>query len=261
MHTCAGFFPHAQVPEIVTRESELAEASRKRAALEQNMADKDSSSKWLYLKKHQDTVAQDPLRSQKVGWDAVPLMNIPRIIAAISNPPPPPPPEWGAPGGEGGVKRPQTLHRFRRVVEQSNMAMQLLGRVNDVLGGKRAEGAVPAAAPQAPSHPMPRQPAGPPPVAYPQQPVTQGYPQQPPGQMYPPQMYQQQGYAPQPQAYAPGYAQPAGYPGGYGAPAPFAAPPGTKVTMVQKKIGNKVVMIPAYEVMDQTQQMGGTMGR
>lgn len=86
---------------------------------------------------------RDPLRSKK-GWDTVPLMHVPRIIAAISNPPPAPPKREGSAGGAGGgqpTARPQTLHRFKRVVEQSNMAMQLLNRVNDALQAGPSRGA------------------------------------------------------------------------------------------------------------------------
>ena len=84
---------------------------------------------------------QDPLRPKQSGWDAIPLMHVPRIIAAISNPPPPPlrTVRYGPDGvtplppGASPTSRPQTMVRFKRVVQQSAMAMQLLNRVNDAL--------------------------------------------------------------------------------------------------------------------------------
>ena len=85
--------------------------------------------------------SQDPLRPKQSGWDAIPLMHVPRIIAAISNPPPPPlrTVRYGPDGvtplppGASPTSRPQTMVRFKRVVQQSAMAMQLLNRVNDAL--------------------------------------------------------------------------------------------------------------------------------
>jgi len=48
-------------------------------------------------------------------------MHVPRIIAAISNPPPPP----KLPPGSQSNRRPQAMVRFKRVVQQSSMAMQV----------------------------------------------------------------------------------------------------------------------------------------
>ena len=48
-------------------------------------------------------------------------MHVPRIIAAISNPPPPPQHTPESPSN----RRPQALVRFKRVVHQSTMAMQV----------------------------------------------------------------------------------------------------------------------------------------
>ncbi|EFJ43577.1 hypothetical protein VOLCADRAFT_96185 [Volvox carteri f. nagariensis] len=120
--------------------------------------------KWLYVAKHQETIGRDPLRPKADAWQKVPIMNIPRIIAAISSPPPPPPPGDGSSAGggltaEGKPKRPQVMHRFRRVVDQSTMAMNLLNRVQDVLhngpggGGSAAASAGPASPARVPSTP------------------------------------------------------------------------------------------------------------
>jgi hypothetical protein len=240
--------------------------------------------KWLYIQKHVETVAQDPLRKKQSGWDSVPLMTIPRIIAAISNPPPPPPQPAASsvPGPDGTPvavtppRRPQTLHRFKRVVEQSTLAMQLLGRVNDVLqsrkpatGGSGGSETPPEASPPPPVMASAVQPQVlmPPPGMVMQQ-------QQPPmdhaaaaGAAAAHQAYMQayqagyQQYAAYAQQYsqqypAPGpYGAPQGYggalPPGYGMPTPqgYAYPPpglphsgsvSHVPAMYQKKVGNKV---------------------
>jgi len=118
----------------VTAESAEGEAAKRRL---QEQASKDrAQDKWLFLQKHADTIAQDPLRPKAAsGWDNVPLTDIPRLLAAISNPPPPPPTNNNA----GAQKRPQTMQRFRRVVDQSNMAVRLLGRVGSELGQQQQQ--------------------------------------------------------------------------------------------------------------------------
>ncbi len=272
--------------EITTQESQEAELARLVAKKE--LLELATQDKWLYLQKHHETVAKDPLRAtHKANWEAVPLMHIPRIIAAISTTP-------AAPGGDGpgakqpdgACRRPQSLQRFKRVVQQSNMAMQLLERVNDMLekgkaggpgapagnggggnggaaGGGAAGGGGGAAAPDAEAARAQASAAAA--AALQQQQLQQQ------------QAAQQQQQAQQQAAYVQAYqmglqaAQPgqqpymyayAWAPGAPGAPAGSPAgslsalPPGAvvypgqqphmAVAMVQKRIGNKIVQVPTY---------------
>ncbi|KAF5833894.1 hypothetical protein DUNSADRAFT_9641 [Dunaliella salina] len=122
--------PSAQITpkeSIVTAESAEGEAAKRQL---HEQASKDHA-------QHADTIAQDPLRAKAAsGWDNVPLTDIPRLLAAMSNPPPPPPP---MDNNGGAQKRPQTMQRFRRVVDQSNMAVRLLGRVGSELGQQQQQ--------------------------------------------------------------------------------------------------------------------------
>lgn len=59
------------------------------------------------MQKHQETIGRDPLRPKADAWQKVPIMNIPRIIAAISSPPPPPPSSAAGLDAEGKPLRPQ----------------------------------------------------------------------------------------------------------------------------------------------------------
>jgi hypothetical protein len=83
---------------------------------------------------------------QPSSWDTIPLMEIPRIVKALTVAPPPPPPQVSRPAaaaaaGDGSVvaaagqessaqhnqpARPQTKARFRRVIQQTQQAMALL---------------------------------------------------------------------------------------------------------------------------------------
>jgi hypothetical protein len=80
---------------------------------------------------------------QHSSWDTIPLMDIPRIVKALTVAPPPPPAPAVAPangsnkgecmataGHEGSAvpvpMRPQTKARFRRVIQQTQQAMALL---------------------------------------------------------------------------------------------------------------------------------------
>lgn len=265
--------PPPPPPEIHTAESAEAEAAKAKAKADVEAAYKQE--KWLYLQKHVETIAKDPLRAgRKTGWDTIPLMHIPRIIAAISNPPAPPQAVEvavaGAAGAEGPeapgtvCRRPQSLQRFKRVVEQSNMAMQLLTRVNEVLEkGKASSDAADSGATAAR--------AGQATVAAAQQQQLEQQ-QQEQLQLQQQQQMQMQQQAAYQQAYQAGLQQSSAYAAYYqygaqsghmGMPAPgampgmpyyppgyqpagFAAPPGLVATMVQKKVGNKVVYIPAY---------------
>ncbi|KAG1676077.1 hypothetical protein FOA52_014942 [Chlamydomonas sp. UWO 241] len=227
---------------IPTEEAPVAAAERESAAALDAFAfaAANDPSNFLYIKKHNETVAKDPLRS-KAKWESIPLMHVPRIIAAISNPPPPP----NSASKDGSpTRRPQTMMRFKRVVQQSSMAMHLLNRVNDALVSKAATeqaAADAAAAAQPPPGPSQGQwPPGyggyppygyyPPPPGY--GPPPPGQQQQPggaaagpPGQWLPPPP---PGYWPPPQ---PGAPPPYPYPGmppprGYGGPpGPGGAPP------------------------------------
>ncbi|GLI66638.1 hypothetical protein VaNZ11_010474 [Volvox africanus] len=129
--------PPPSVPasgEIRTLED--PEAIRKRVEmLQEELKQLHPDTRWLYVQKHQETIGRDPLRPKTDAWQKVPIMNIPRIIAAISSPPPPPPGDSSGGGllPDGKPKRPQVMHRFKRVADQSTMAMNLLNRVQDVL--------------------------------------------------------------------------------------------------------------------------------
>lgn len=70
---------------------------------------------------------ESPLQ-QTDHWDKVPVMEVPGIIKALILEPPPPPPKQRSPGAEDEqlVRRPQTRGRFRRVMEQTARAMEIL---------------------------------------------------------------------------------------------------------------------------------------
>ncbi|GAX75982.1 hypothetical protein CEUSTIGMA_g3425.t1 [Chlamydomonas eustigma] len=234
--------PVAQVPqpdvEIKTKANEAVEAedaeerAKKEAALKET-----GKKKWMFVQKHLETIAQDPLRPKKNGWDSIPLMHVPRIIAAISNPPPPPARDPES-GGGPPTRRPQNMVRFKRVVQQSAMAMQLLNRVNDALQTTRKEmdsrpsttappvSSTAAASPalQSPAKPTtaPLAPAPLPPPGYGYYP---NYP--PPGYAPPPPGYYPYPTAPQPGAtgantFNPSAPPPPGY---YPYPPPYYPPP------------------------------------
>ncbi|GLC42496.1 hypothetical protein PLESTF_000760700 [Pleodorina starrii] len=141
----------APPPAVLTsgeiRTLEDPDAIRKRVEmLQEELKQLHPDTRWLYVAKHAETIGRDPLRPKADAWTKVPIMNIPRIIAAISSPPPPPPPGDGAgPGGaglaaDGKPRRPQVMHRFKRVADQSTIAMNLLNRVQDVLHSGQGSG-------------------------------------------------------------------------------------------------------------------------
>ncbi|KAG2436697.1 hypothetical protein HXX76_006225 [Chlamydomonas incerta] len=225
--------PPAAPAEGEIKTLEGPEAIQKRVeALQKELHAMHPDSKWIYVAKHVETLSKDPLRPKSGAWhENVPIMNIPRIIAAISSPPPPPPTGptadgKGAPAGvdaDGKPLRPQVMHRFKRVVDQSAMAMQLLNRVQGVLqpgggggGGARGSGG------GMPPPPMPGPPGMMPPPGMMMPPPPGMFP---PGMMPPPGMFPP-GMMPPPGMFPPGMMPPPGmFPPGM-MPPPGMFPPG-----------------------------------
>ena len=91
LHVEVAEAPKAEPPPLPTfdiRTEENPEVMQRRLEdLKLDIKALQPESKWLYVQKHVETVQKDPLR-KPAEWGNVPLMNIPRVIAAISSPPP-----------------------------------------------------------------------------------------------------------------------------------------------------------------------------
>lgn len=114
-----------------------AQATKNKAIADANIkaAQEAAHQRWVDLLRHTETVAKDPLRPRTMPHTDMPLSSINKLISVILKPPPPPAVRMGGMGGRDGVPgaagihRPQALQRFKRVMQQSKMAVQLLGRV------------------------------------------------------------------------------------------------------------------------------------
>ena len=116
--------PRAEIKTVVSDAAKLEMDERASMAREKDAQD-EAAHRWLYIKKHQELMARDTIRSEHAtGLENVSLMQVPTIFAVISNTPSLP---------DAPNKRPQALYRYKRLADQGIAVTHLIDRISVAL--------------------------------------------------------------------------------------------------------------------------------